>query len=192
MVQVISCQLTIRHSCGLDALDCWKLVRTPSNGVLVYRGSGCHSAGKGPVHLLLSCQAPDVIVSALGLVGPVSVFLWPGEIESLIFSFSLSVAARKIEQICPCDTLACCLDFRQPATSNKDVPLDGYVSHCPWTVQWSMNVKRDIPTYLPTYLPTWVYQHTYQPVQGERWLLQSCRSWPCVCFSACFYRGVLL
>ena len=43
----------------------------------------------------LPCQAPGVVVSALGLVGPVSVY-WLGEVESWIRSFYLSVAARKI------------------------------------------------------------------------------------------------
>ena len=43
----------------------------------------------------LPCQAPDVIGSTLGLVGPVSVY-WLGEVESLICNFYLSVAARKI------------------------------------------------------------------------------------------------
>ena len=45
---------------------------------------------------------------------------WPGvsilslgEMESLICNFCLSVAARKIEQIHPWDTLACCWDVKQ-------------------------------------------------------------------------------
>ena len=37
-----------------------------------------------------------------------------GEVASLICSFYLSVAAHKIEQICPWDTLACCWDVKQP------------------------------------------------------------------------------
>ena len=40
--------------------------------------------------------------------------LWPGEMESLVCNFYLIVAARKIEQICPWDTLACCWDVKQP------------------------------------------------------------------------------
>ena len=40
----------------------------------------------------LPCQAPGVLGSVLGLVGPVSL----GEVESLICNFYLSVAARKI------------------------------------------------------------------------------------------------
>ena len=44
----------------------------------------------------LPCQAPGVIGSVLGLVGPVSVNLWLGEMESLICNFYLSVAARQI------------------------------------------------------------------------------------------------
>ena len=40
--------------------------------------------------------------------------LWLGEVERLICNFYLSVAARKIEQIRPWDTLACCWDVKQP------------------------------------------------------------------------------
>ena len=40
--------------------------------------------------------------------------LWLDEVESLICNFYLSVAARKIEQIRPWDTLACCWDVKQP------------------------------------------------------------------------------
>ena len=44
--------------------------------------------------------------------------LWLGEVESLICNFHLNVAAHKIEQILPRDTLACCWNFKQP-TDNK-------------------------------------------------------------------------
>ena len=47
--------------------------------------------------------------------------LWLGEMESLICNFYLSVAAHKIEQICPWDTLACCWDIKQP--TNKTCTL---------------------------------------------------------------------
>ena len=40
--------------------------------------------------------------------------LWLGAIEGLISYFCLSVAARKIEQIRPLDTQACCWDVKQP------------------------------------------------------------------------------
>ena len=40
--------------------------------------------------------------------------LWMGEMESLVCNFYLSVAARKIEQIHPWDTLECCWDDKQP------------------------------------------------------------------------------
>ena len=45
--------------------------------------------------------------------------LWLGEIESLICSFYLSVAARKIVQIRPWDTLACCRDIKQPTQQQQ-------------------------------------------------------------------------
>ena len=44
----------------------------------------------------LPCQAPGIIGSALGLVGPVSVYCDLGDVESWICIFYLSVAARKI------------------------------------------------------------------------------------------------
>ena len=43
--------------------------------------------------------------------------LWLGEVKRLICNFYLSVAARKIEQICPWDTLACCWDVKQPVNN---------------------------------------------------------------------------
>ena len=47
--------------------------------------------------------------------------LWLGDRERLVCNFYLSVAARKIEQIHPWDTLACCRDVKQP--TNKPPPL---------------------------------------------------------------------
>ena len=47
--------------------------------------------------------------------------LWLGEVESLICNFYRSVAARKIVQIRPWDTLACCWDVKQP--TNKQTFL---------------------------------------------------------------------
>ena len=44
----------------------------------------------------LPCQAPGVIGSALGLVGPVSVYCVLGGVELWICNFNLSVAARQI------------------------------------------------------------------------------------------------
>ena len=40
--------------------------------------------------------------------------LWLGEVESLICSFCISVAAHKMVQICLWDALACCWDIKQP------------------------------------------------------------------------------
>ena len=45
--------------------------------------------------------------------------LWLGEIKSLICSFYLSVAARKIVQIRPWNTPACCWDVKQPTNNNN-------------------------------------------------------------------------
>ena len=49
--------------------------------------------------------------------------LWVGEMESLICNLCLSVAARKIKQICPRDTLACCWDIKQPTNNNLRLSL---------------------------------------------------------------------
>ena len=63
----------------------------------------------------LPCQAPGVIGSALGLVGPVSVYcdwvrwkVWSAASISVWQHVKLSV------QIRPWDTLACCWDVKQP------------------------------------------------------------------------------
>ena len=47
--------------------------------------------------------------------------LWLGVVESLICHFYFSMAAHKIEQICPWDTQACCWDSKQ-ATNKQTVP----------------------------------------------------------------------
>ena len=45
--------------------------------------------------------------------------LWLKEVESLIWNFYLSVAAHKIVQIRPWDTLACCWDVKQPTNYTR-------------------------------------------------------------------------
>ena len=66
------------------------------------------------------CQAPAVIGSALGLVGPVSVYcdwvrwkVWSAASISVWQHVTLS------EQIRPWDTLACCWDVKQPTNNNN-------------------------------------------------------------------------
>ena len=50
--------------------------------------------------------------------------LWPGEVESWICNFYLSVAAIKLsEQICPWDTLVCCWDDKQPTNKRTSVSI---------------------------------------------------------------------
>ena len=46
--------------------------------------------------------------------------LWLGEMESLVCNFCLSVAAHKIVQIRPWDTLACCWDIKQPTNKQTN------------------------------------------------------------------------
>ena len=59
--------------------------------------------------------------------------LWLGEMESFICSFYLSVAACKIVQIRPWDTLACCWDVKQPTnkpTSVTHSTLSNHILFC--------------------------------------------------------------
>ena len=50
--------------------------------------------------------------------------LWLGEVESLICNFSVWQHVKLSEQICPCDTLACCWDIKQP--TNKQILFIGW------------------------------------------------------------------
>ena len=56
--------------------------------------------------------------------------------ESWICNFCLSVAARKIEQIRPRDTLACCWDVKQPTNNNLsqcgNLDKTKQTHLCPW------------------------------------------------------------
>ena len=58
--------------------------------------------------------------------------LWLGEMESLNCNFCLSVAACKIEQIHPWDTLACCRDIKQP-TNKLVIGITGPVLVLVWS-----------------------------------------------------------
>ena len=63
----------------------------------------------------LPCQAPVVIGSVLGLVGPVSGYCdWVRENVWSAASISVWQLRKSSEQICPWDTLACCWDIKQP------------------------------------------------------------------------------
>ena len=70
----------------------------------------------------LPCQAPGVIGSALGLVGPVSVYCdWVSLNVWSATSVSVWQHVKLSEQIRPWDTLACCWDVKQP--TNKQTNL---------------------------------------------------------------------
>ena len=63
----------------------------------------------------LPCQAPGIIGSALGLVGPVSVYCdWVRWKVWSATSISVWQHVKLSEQIRPWDTLACCWDVKQP------------------------------------------------------------------------------
>ena len=63
----------------------------------------------------LPCQAPGVIGSALGLVGPVSVYRdWVKQKVGSATSVSVSQHVQLSEQIRLWDTPACCWDVTQP------------------------------------------------------------------------------
>ena len=71
----------------------------------------------------LPCQAPGVIGSALGLVGPVSVYCdWVRWKVGSAASISVWQHVQLSEQIRPWDTLACCWDVKQP--TNKQTKRD--------------------------------------------------------------------
>ena len=58
---------------------------------------------------------------------------WLDEIESLICTFCLGMAAHKIEQIGPWDTLACCWDGKkQIQTTPASCPLGGGLGPVSW------------------------------------------------------------
>ena len=66
--------------------------------------------------------------------------LWLGEVEHLICNFYLSVAACKIEQIRPWDTLACCWDVKQPTNKHTiDLQLELWESLCWWDITTYIN-----------------------------------------------------
>ena len=68
----------------------------------------------------LFCQAPGVIGSALGLVGPVSVHCdWVRWKVWSATSVSVWQHVKLSKQIRPWDTLACCWDVKQP--TNKHI-----------------------------------------------------------------------
>ena len=70
----------------------------------------------------LPCQAPGVIGSALGLVGPVSVYCnWVRWKVRSATSISVRQHVKLSEQIRPWDTLACCWDVKQP--TKKQTPI---------------------------------------------------------------------
>ena len=86
----------------------------------------------------LPCQAPGVIWSALGLVGPVSLYCdWVRWKVWSAASMSVWQHVKLSEQIRPCDTLACCWDVKQP--TNKTVHgvtgLMKHVHHLSWTIR---------------------------------------------------------
>ena len=66
----------------------------------------------------LPCQAPGIIGSVLGLVGPVSVYCdWVRWKVGSATSISVWQHVKLSKQIHPWDTLACCLDVKLPTTN---------------------------------------------------------------------------
>ena len=105
-------------------------------------------------HSPLPCQAPGVIGSVLGLIGPVSVY-WNWVRWKVWSATSISVwqHIKLYKQIRPWDTLACCWDTKQPTNNNNHLtPLNGSViRHLSW--QWR---HRD--------------QSSLSPVKSYHWL----------------------
>ena len=76
-------------------------------------------------------QAPDIIASALGLVGLVSVYCdWVRWKVWYATSTSVWQHIKLSEQIRPWDTLACCWDIKQPTNSN--------ISHQSLRCEWQL------------------------------------------------------
>ena len=68
----------------------------------------------------LPCQAPGVIGSVLGLVGPVSVYCdWVRWKVWSATSISVWQHVQLSEQTRPWDTLACCWDVKQPTNKQS-------------------------------------------------------------------------
>ena len=72
----------------------------------------------------LSCQAPGVIGSVLGLVGPVSVYCdWVRWIVGSAASISVWQDVKLSERIRPWDKFACCWDVKQPTNIQTMCPI---------------------------------------------------------------------
>ena len=72
----------------------------------------------------LPCQATGVIGSALGLVGPVSVYCdWVRWKVGSAASISVWQHVKLSEQICPWDTLACRWDVKQPTNQQTNIQV---------------------------------------------------------------------
>ena len=69
----------------------------------------------------LPCQTPGIIGSALGLVGPVSVYCdWVRQKVWSAASISVWQHVKLSVQIRPWDTLACCWDVQQPTNQQTN------------------------------------------------------------------------
>ena len=101
-------------SCGCSCE--WRQNRPLRNLTLsVVRGMARKSTLSLSLSLSLHCQAPGVIGSALGLVGPVSVYCdWVRWKVWSAASISVWQHVKLSMQIRPWDTLACCWDVKQP------------------------------------------------------------------------------
>ena len=78
----------------------------------------------------LPCQTPGVIVSVLGLVGPVSVYCdWVRWRVGSATSIAVWQLVKLSEQIRTRDTLACCWDVKQPTNNNPSPGDDSDHNH---------------------------------------------------------------
>ena len=79
-----------------------------------------------------NCQAPNVIRSAHGLLGPVSVYCdWVRWKVGSATSISVWQHVKLSSEIRPRDTLACCWDVKQPTNKyNKSLLREDFIS--PW------------------------------------------------------------
>ena len=88
-----------------------------------FSGSSHTSDSKIGTPVAIPWQAPGVIRSALGLVGPVSVYCdWMRYKVGSATSISVWQHVKLSEQIRPWDTLACCWDVKQPTNNPLSPP----------------------------------------------------------------------
>ena len=116
----ISNILSLIHSAmsSIQSFKLWTRARK-SEGILEFRSS--HTSDLEIDFPVPTCQAPGVLGSALGMVGPVCVKRERPQFRSTI-SISVWQHAQLSQQTRPKDTLVCCWDVKLP--TNRQSPRE--------------------------------------------------------------------